>query len=196
MLVVSSMLLFAAFRVGAQWFGQTTTVIVLPHAETPTQGPDPALSPEGMARATRLASLLRDSGVTAIYVSDTRRARETAEPLARRLGVQLVEYPGRKIDELAGSILDRHRGQTVLVVGHSNTVPPLLATLSRGRYTKRLADDEFDGLYFVTVNPETKETKFTSSYQKFLKYKQELRDYLEAKKAQQAASPSASPTEQ
>lgn len=152
MLVVSSMLLFAAFRVGAQWFGQTTTVIVLRHAEKLTQGPDPALSPEGMARATRLASLLRDSGVTAIYVSDTRRARETAEPLARRLGVQLVEYPGRKIDELAGSILDRHRGQTVLVVGHSNTVPPLLATLSRGRYTTRLADDEFDGLYFVTVN--------------------------------------------
>ncbi|MEZ5116916.1 MAG: endolytic transglycosylase MltG [Candidatus Nanopelagicales bacterium] len=35
-----------------------------------------------------------------------------------------------------------------------------------------------DWLYFVTVNPDTGETKFTASYDEFLKFKQELRDYL------------------
>lgn len=35
-------------------------------------------------------------------------------------------------------------------------------------------------LYFVTVNPETKETKFTRNYDTFLKWKKEFQAYLEA----------------
>ena len=41
-------------------------------------------------------------------------------------------------------------------------------------------------LYFVTVNPTTKTTKFTASYQEFLTYVQELNAYL---RAQPSASP-------
>lgn len=37
-------------------------------------------------------------------------------------------------------------------------------------------------LYFVSVNPDTKETKFTKSYDKFLEYKREFQDYLAAQK--------------
>lgn len=36
-------------------------------------------------------------------------------------------------------------------------------------------------LYFVTVNPDTKETKFARSYEKFLVLKREFQDYLESK---------------
>lgn len=152
MFVVSIVLLFAAFRLGAQWFGQTTTVIVLRHAEKSAEQTDPSLSPVGRERAARLATLLVQSGLTAIYASDTRRARETAEPLARRLELQVIEYPGREIDKLTNRLLERHRGQTVLVIGHSNTVPALLAKLSRGRFVTRLDEGEFDGLYLVSVN--------------------------------------------
>jgi UPF0755 protein len=35
-------------------------------------------------------------------------------------------------------------------------------------------------LYFVTVNPDTGETKFASSYEKFLKLKSEYQDFLDA----------------
>lgn len=35
-------------------------------------------------------------------------------------------------------------------------------------------------LYFVTVNPDTKETKFTRKYETFLKWKKEFQDYLAA----------------
>lgn len=151
-LVASAMLLFAAFKIGAHWLGQTTTVIVLRHAEKSSADGDPSLSAAGLERSARLEVMLRDSGISAIYVSDTRRARETAAPLASRLGLPLAEYPARAVDALATSILARHRGERVLVVGHSNTVPQLLATLSGGRYSIRIGDDEFDGLYLVTVN--------------------------------------------
>lgn len=36
-------------------------------------------------------------------------------------------------------------------------------------------------LYFVTVNPDTKETKFAKSYEKFLTLKAEFQDYLDSK---------------
>lgn len=39
------------------------------------------------------------------------------------------------------------------------------------------ADEEY--LYFVTVNPETGKTKFSSSYEKFLKHKDQLRKNLQ-----------------
>ncbi len=42
-------------------------------------------------------------------------------------------------------------------------------------------------LYFVTVNPDTKETRFTKSYETFLRWKQELKDYL-AKNPPKASS--------
>jgi len=150
--VASIFLLFAAFRLGAHWFGATTTVIVLRHAEKSTEQVDPSLTPAGYERAARLATLFAQSGVAAIYVSDTRRARETGRPLADRLGIELIEYPGRGVEALAERLLDRHRGQTVLVVGHSNTVPQVLSTLTGGRYVTRLDEDEFDGLYLVSVN--------------------------------------------
>lgn len=38
-----------------------------------------------------------------------------------------------------------------------------------------------DWLYYVTVNTDTGETKFTNSYEEFLKYKQELSDFLDEK---------------
>ena len=38
-------------------------------------------------------------------------------------------------------------------------------------------------LYFVTVNPDTKETKFTRNYDTFLKWKKEFQAYLEANPA-------------
>jgi UPF0755 protein len=49
-----------------------------------------------------------------------------------------------------------------------------------------------DWLYFVTVDPETLETKFTDSYQKFLKFKAELRKNLARIEAEKSASPSPS----
>jgi UPF0755 protein len=39
-----------------------------------------------------------------------------------------------------------------------------------------------DWLYYVTVNPDTGETKFTADYDEFLKYKEELSAWLDANK--------------
>ena len=99
-------------------------VYIMRHLEQQAgAGDDPGLSPAGKRQADRLASWFRDRP-RAVFASTTRRAMETASPLARRLGVPLETYdaadPERLIDRVK-----RTRG-VVLIVGHSNTVPDLI----------------------------------------------------------------------
>lgn len=129
-----------------------TTVIVVRHAEKSNDATqDPPLSPIGQKRARRLGSLLRDIGVTAVYVSDTRRAKETAGPITYSLGLAAETYPGREITALLKRSLKGHVGQTILIVGHSNTVPEMISSLMRGRQSVALRDDEYDALFIVTI---------------------------------------------
>lgn len=55
---------------------------------------DPPLSPAGLAQAERLAAWLAPERIDAVYASPLRRARETAEPLARARGLALALEPG------------------------------------------------------------------------------------------------------
>jgi broad specificity phosphatase PhoE len=66
--------------------GTTTTIIMVRHAER-DPGLDPPLNAEGIARAQILADVLGQNGVTAIYTMDAIRNRETAQPLASKLGL-------------------------------------------------------------------------------------------------------------
>jgi probable phosphoglycerate mutase len=55
---------------------------------------DPPLSAQGHAQAERVASWLAGEPLQRIYTSPLRRARETAVPLASRLGKEPVIEPG------------------------------------------------------------------------------------------------------
>lgn len=56
-----------------------------------SEGPaDPPLSPRGIVQAERLAVWLADERLDAMWSSPMRRARETAEPIARHHGLDVV----------------------------------------------------------------------------------------------------------
>jgi imidazolonepropionase-like amidohydrolase/pimeloyl-ACP methyl ester carboxylesterase len=120
-------------------------VFLVRHAEAGT-GEDPALTPAGRRRAEALADQLADVPLTAIYVTDTARARETAAPLAERLGLSLRLYDPRALDAFAVEIADAEGA--VLVVGHSNTTPALVERLE-GEAGEPIAHDEHDRLYWL-----------------------------------------------
>jgi broad specificity phosphatase PhoE len=46
----------------------------------------------------------------------------------------------------------KHAGETVLVVGHSNTVPAIVEALG-ARRPPAICDSQYDNLYVVTVPP-------------------------------------------
>ncbi len=112
-------------------------------------GEDPGLTEEGRRCAASLAAQLADSGVTAVYASTTRRARETGAPLATRLGLAVSEYDPRDTPGLAGQV--GAQPGSVLVVGHSNTVPAIVEALGGAR-PGDLAEDRYGDLWRVTRN--------------------------------------------
>lgn len=134
----------------------TTTVILVRHAEKEA-GDDPRLTAEGMERARELAEALDGTMLDAAYATQFRRTSETAAPAADRFGLPVTVFEAEApVEEhagaLSGHLLTEHDGETVLVVGHSNTVPLIIEALG-GDTVPPIADDEYENLYVVVVPP-------------------------------------------
>lgn len=106
--------------------GCVTTVLVVRHAERAnSSSTSPISDPEGKNRARALAHVASEAGVSAIYATEYLRTQQTAQPLADRLGLP-IDTSFADPSALAEKILSDHVGDTVLVVGHSNTVGPII----------------------------------------------------------------------
>jgi phosphohistidine phosphatase SixA len=136
------------------------TVILVRHAEKAGDDPrDPSLSESGRARAEALAKLLAPAGATRLVASEYRRTQETLAPLAAALELELERAPAGELEQLALSLLAMPPGATVVVAGHSNTVPALAARLGAplagvGSADRPALDEaEFDRLFVLTLPP-------------------------------------------
>ncbi len=131
-------------------------VLLVRHAEkAEAPADDVALSAAGRARADALAAALAHARVDAIVTTQFRRTRETAEPLARRLGLTPIVVPaGSDTRAHAQAVADavRRAGRTVLVVGHTNTVPVIIAALG-GPGFDELCESDYDNLFVLALPP-------------------------------------------
>jgi broad specificity phosphatase PhoE len=136
----------------------TTTVVLVRHAEKAAEpAADPPLTAEGAARAQALVDAVRGMPVTAIISTDFARTRATAAPLAARLGLTPEIVDARLRDHarlVAEGVLARHRGETVVVVGHSNTVPDIVQQLG-GTRPAALGHDDFGDVWRVAADGTT-----------------------------------------
>jgi broad specificity phosphatase PhoE len=148
---------FSAFTVWAWATAGPTTIVVIRHAEKDLSGGpvDPALTEGGKARAALLARMFGDGKalghLDAIYVTTALRNRLTAAPLAASLGISPTIVPTDDPRGLARRVLREHGGGRVLIVGHSDTVPVIVSTLSGDDKIPGMADDEYGTMYIVTV---------------------------------------------
>ena len=133
-----------------------TAIFIVRHAEradraaasprTTMMSNDSDLSREGRRRAESLASMLRDAGIAAIYTSETKRARQTAAPLARALKLDVVTVPAVEVTALVEKV--RAAPGNALIVGHSNTIPKILAALGVTSPIE-IGEGEYDNLFLV-----------------------------------------------
>lgn len=135
------------------------TVFLVRHAERadttagtpPSMAADPNLSEAGRQRAESLATVLKDAGIGAIFVTEYRRTQETAAPLAKALGLAPIVITSKDTAALIERV--RQSKRNALVVGHSNSVPNVIKGL--GVTTPiSIADTEFDQLFVVTTHSE------------------------------------------
>lgn len=125
----------------------TTTVVLVRHAERGA-GNDPALTAAGQARATLLAAMLQDAALSAVFVTDTLRSRQTGTPAAQGAGLQPTLYAATDAAALATAIRTAHAGRPVLVVAHSNTVDDIAAALGAAGVSQ-LTDSQFDRMFVI-----------------------------------------------
>lgn len=141
------------------------TFIVVRHAEKCVdEARDPALSELGHARARRLANLLGDRTLEAVYATPYRRTRDTARPSASANGLQITDYDAAApATTLAAQLLRAHPRGTVLVVGHSNTVADIVNALS-GQRVEALTEAQFDVILEVRIDSQGRTSVMRSTY--------------------------------
>lgn len=136
---------------------ESVTVYVVRHAEkqpVPADAPDaqkkdPPLSREGQLRALGLADDLPIAELDAVYLTDFERSRQTAAAVLAVTGLEPIHYPPKDAAGLA-SRLRKRSGEQVLVVGHSNTIPPLLEQLGVVEDVK-IDEQQYGDLWIVTL---------------------------------------------
>jgi broad specificity phosphatase PhoE len=134
-----------------------TVVLIVRHAEKASDADDSPLTDAGTTRAQSLIGVVKNTNVSAIYTTQFRRNHDTAKPLSERTGVAVTEMPvdlqnpGDYGKKLAKDILEKHAGQTVLVVGHSNTVPLIIDALTG--QAGSVSGVEYHDLFIVTIPP-------------------------------------------
>ena len=131
-----------------------TVVILVRHAEKQAQPPrDPPLTPGGAERARALVAVARDAGVSAIITTQFERTRGTAEPTATAMHITPEVVNAGAVATHAKAVADqalKHVGGTVLVVGHSNTIPAIVGALGAPE-PRELCDSEYDQLFVVII---------------------------------------------
>ena len=145
---------------------RVTTIYLVRHAEKDTAASptDPPLSAQGQVRAQALRKLLARRKPTALFTTDTRRTRATLAPLAAATRVAPQVYDARQPEALAARIRRDYAGQTLVVVGHSNTLLPLIKVLGINPPVAEIADDEFDAVFTVRLAEGVPPTMELSRY--------------------------------
>lgn len=150
-----------------------TLVYIVRHGEKASEPRrDPGLTRAGEARATALAERFADADLTGIVTSNFSRTRATARPLAKAAGIEPVviryrpgdfESHGRAVAE---EIRMRFAGGSVLIVGHSDTVPWIVRALGGPEMEQLCEATEYASLFILTLEAGAPTVFEHSSYGK------------------------------
>jgi broad specificity phosphatase PhoE len=152
------LIVLLAAGAGIWWLGtwaRTTVVVLVRHAEAVgATAADPDLSAVGEQRAAQLGEFLADAlgetKVDYLYAADTRRAQQTAAPIANQFGLPINLLASSDWEDLGSRLEHDHRGETVVVVGYATTIPGVVTTLTG--QSVRVAENDF-GSVFIAVLP-------------------------------------------
>lgn len=144
------------------WFRSTTVVLVVRHAEKDIHVPacdtgetEQLSVDKGIPRAQELAHVTQEAGLQAVYASTLCRTQQTAGPSAEAHHLELInvnQYDNSgvaNVNELIRRVERDNTGQTILIAGHSDTVPLIIKKLGGPQMDMV---DGFDNLFVVTIS--------------------------------------------
>lgn len=132
---------------------EPTVFFVVRHAEKASPSGDPPLSEEGHQRAQDLMQTLKHLRINTIYHTPLVRSRQTAEPLAGELHLELTPYDGAS-EEWINEVRTFPAGRRVLIVAHADTVDKIVKGLT-GKTVPQVGD-HYDNLFIVSIDGDDK----------------------------------------
>ena len=113
---------------------------------------NPNLIEKGKQRAENWAKHFKDLKFDAIYSTNYNRTKQTALPTAKANGLETQFYNLSKFNIKA--LKEKHKGQRVLIVGHSNTTPMVANSILGEKKYQQIDDNNNANLYIVTINKD------------------------------------------
>ncbi len=136
----------------------TTRIFIVRHADRETFDD---LNAAGINRASELKRMLLHTGIDSIFSTKFIRTKKTVAPLAEAIGVPIMQYDSNP--QVLKRIFQFNKGNTVLVSGHSNTVPQLIKLCGCKPPFDNIPDTQFDNLFLVIIQQIVANKKETTT---------------------------------
>ena len=143
------LIIFLAFSIPEN---DCSTFYLIRHAEkirTNKSDRDPALNEKGIIRALNWKEYFIDKDISKIYSTNYKRTIETVKPLQEAMGLATILYSPSSIDYK--DFISSNKGEIVLVVGHSNTIPNFVNELINEQVYTQIDDLNNSNLYIVNM---------------------------------------------
>jgi len=124
-----------------------TTIYIIRHAEKEDDTKNTDLSSAGFERVENWKKYFEDITIDAFYSSGFQRARHTCQPMAFSRDKNISIYKNHLMD--LKKIIENHKGETVLIVGHSNRIPKFINNLLGQEKYPEISEPEFGNLYII-----------------------------------------------
>ena len=108
---------------------------------------NPHLNEKGIERSLLWNGYFENKELNSIYSTNYNRTIETVLPISIAKGIKPIIYSASNINY--ESFLKKEKGNTVIVVGHSNTIPGFVNKLIKDDYYKQINDTVNSNLYIV-----------------------------------------------
>ncbi len=129
-----------------------TTFILVRHAEKADDGTrNPPLNEDGKIRSANLADMLSGQEIAALYSTPFKRTQETLQPIAEMKNLEVMSYDPYSKGEWLSTLVEKHAGGTVVVSGHSNTIPMLANALLGFETFQQFDESDYTNLIIIVA---------------------------------------------
>lgn len=127
-----------------------TTLYFVRHSEKDlTTKTNPELTEAGIKRASQLAAYLSDKSIDKVYSTNFKRTVSTALPTAKNSNKEIIIYDQKNIN--IHTLASQNKGKSILVVGHSNTIPFLVNDLINEDVYAEIDERIYSDLFIVEI---------------------------------------------
>lgn len=128
-----------------------TQIYILRHTEKQDDSAeDPVLSDVGIARAKYWKNVLQHTEFDQVFTTDFKRNIQTAKLISSSNSIKPELYYPMSFDVL--KFLNLIKGQRVLIIGHSNTIPDMVNRLINETHYPPMSHDNYNILFIVTIH--------------------------------------------